>query len=79
MSYTNEINKTINYENISDEKANEILKGKNLELFKKCIDLLEDQNIRFSNEIFLPNIVYVLILNHIFINLFLMYIKNQKI
>ena len=58
MSYTNEINKTINYENISDEKANEILKGKNLELFKKCIDLLEDQNIRFSNERFLPNIVY---------------------
>ena len=58
MSYTNEINKTINYENISDEKANEILKGKNLELFKKCIDLLEDQNIRLSNERFLPNIVY---------------------
>ena len=43
MSYTNEINKTINYENVSDEKANEILKGKNLEMFKKCIDLLEEQ------------------------------------
>ena len=58
MSYTNEINKTINYENISNEKADEIFKGKNLEMFKKCIDLLEDQNIRLSNQRFLPNIVY---------------------
>ena len=45
MSYTNEINNTIKYENLTDEKVNEILKGKNLETFKKCIELLEDQNI----------------------------------
>ena len=58
MSYTNEINNTIRYEDLSDEKANEILKGENLEIFKKCIDLLEDPNIRFSSQRFLPNIVY---------------------
>ena len=58
MSYTNEINNTIKYENLTDEKVNEILKGKNLETFKKCIELLEDQNIKMSNERFLPNIVY---------------------
>ena len=58
MSYTNEINNTIEYENLSDEKANEILKGENLEMFKKCIDLLENPNINFSSQRFLPNIVY---------------------
>ena len=58
MSYTNEINVTIKYENLSNEKVDEILKGKNLENFKKCIDLLEDQNIRYSNQRFFPNIVY---------------------
>ena len=58
MSYTNEINRTIKYEELSDEKVNEILKGKNLETFKKCIDLLEDPKIRLSNQRFLPNIVY---------------------
>ena len=58
MSYTNEINNTIEYKDLSDEKANEILKGENLEMFKKCIDLLENPNINFSSQRFLPNIVY---------------------
>ena len=58
MSYTNEINNTIKYEKLSDEKVNEILKGKNLDIFKKCIDLLEDPNIRYSNQRFFPNLVY---------------------
>ena len=58
MSYTNEINNTIKYEDLSKEKAELLLKGKNLENFKKCIEKLEDQNIRESNQRFLPNIVY---------------------
>ena len=58
MSYTNEINNTIKYENLSDKKVEEILKGKNLDIFKKCIDLLEDPNIRYSNQRFFPNLVY---------------------
>ena len=58
MSYTNEINNTIKYEDLSNEQAEQLLKGKNLENFKLCIQLLEDKNIRESNERFLPNIVY---------------------
>ena len=58
MSYTNEINNTIKYEDLTDEQAQQLLKGKNLENFKKCIELLEDKNIRESNERFLPNIIY---------------------
>ena len=58
MSLTNEINNTIKYEDLTNEKAEELLKGKNLENLKKCIQLLEDKNIRESNQRFLPNIVY---------------------
>ena len=58
MSYTNEINNTIKYEDITNEQAEIILKGKNLDNFKKCIEMLEDKNIRESNQRFLPNIVY---------------------
>ena len=63
MSYTNEINNTIKYEDLSNEQAELLLKGKkdkfeNLETFKKCIEMLEDKNIRESNERFLPNIIY---------------------
>ena len=63
MSYTNEINNTIKYEDLSNEQAELLLKGKkdkfeNLETFKKCIEMLEDNNIRESNERFLPNIIY---------------------
>ena len=58
MSYTNEINNTIKYEDLSKEQAELLLKGKNLENFKKCIEMLEDKNIRESNQRFLPNIVY---------------------
>ena len=58
MSYTNEINNTVKYEDITDEQAEQLLKGKNLDNFKKCIQMLEDKNIRLSAQRFLPNIVY---------------------
>ena len=57
-SYLNEINNTIKYEDLTNEQAEQLLKGKNLENFKECIKLLEDTNIRESKERFLPNIVY---------------------
>ena len=58
MSVTNEINNTIKYEDLTNEQAEKLLKGNNLDNFKKCIQMLEDKNIRESNERFLPNIVY---------------------
>ena len=58
MSYTNEINNTIKYENLPNDKVEQILKEKNLDIFKKCIDLLEDNNIKYSNQRFFPNLVY---------------------
>ena len=58
MSYLNQINYTIKYEDLTNEQAELLLKGKNLEIFKECIKLLEDINLRENKERFLPNIVY---------------------